>query len=158
MKKCNRCEIEQTDSDFYFDRSHYGPRSICKSCDRSYRKSRYITARPKGLSIEARLDKYIHQCEHGPTCDQCCWPCSLPTAGDRSKYPVMTVNGKTLKVHHLVGGKPPLGQVTRHSCDNTICCNPHHLLHGTALDNSRDMMERGRWRWKNGQHGWAYPD
>ena len=35
-------------------------------------------------------------------------------------------------------------QVIRHSCDNPPCCNPLHLLAGTAKDNARDAKERGR--------------
>lgn len=34
-----------------------------------------------------------------------------------------------------------------HSCplgDQKLCCNPRHLRAGTALDNSRDAVERGR--------------
>lgn len=36
--------------------------------------------------------------------------------------------------------------VARHTCDNPSCCNPRHILHGTAKDNARDKMERGRYR------------
>jgi hypothetical protein len=36
------------------------------------------------------------------------------------------------------------GIVIRHNCDNPPCCNPHHLLKGTQLDNVRDKFERGR--------------
>jgi RNA polymerase subunit RPABC4/transcription elongation factor Spt4 len=31
-----------------------------------------------------------------------------------------------------------------HSCDNPSCVCPHHLSPGTALDNKRDSIKRGR--------------
>lgn len=33
--------------------------------------------------------------------------------------------------------------VIRHTCDNPFCCNPKHLIHGTARDNQKDRLKRG---------------
>lgn len=36
------------------------------------------------------------------------------------------------------------GEVTRHDCDNPLCCNPSHLRRGAPRDNTRDMVNRNR--------------
>ncbi len=38
----------------------------------------------------------------------------------------------------------PDGLFVRHTCDNPPCCNPAHLLIGTAADNTHDAIERDR--------------
>jgi hypothetical protein len=58
--------------------------------------------------------------------------------------------GKLGKAHrvsyeHFVGPIPP-GLCVLHRCDTPACVNPDHLFVGTKLDNSDDMIAKGRAR------------
>lgn len=62
--------------------------------------------------------------------------------------------GKFTIGHHHIGahrmayelevGIAPPNKIVRHTCDNSSCVNPAHLLLGTSKDNSQDMVKRGR--------------
>lgn len=77
-----------------------------------------------------------------------CWP----WLGTRKKegYGGFSFYGKRRPATHisfyLMHGRFPASDVLRHKCDNPPCVNPAHLIEGTYADNSRDMVERGRWR------------
>lgn len=47
-------------------------------------------------------------------------------------------------------GDIPEDKVVMHKCDRGQCVNPQHLQLGTNLDNTRDMIQKGRAGWKYG--------
>jgi hypothetical protein len=85
-----------------------------------------------------------------------CWnwqACTVAGNPDRGikGYGVFHVRGTT-RTHayahrtawELANGPIPAGLFICHHCDNPLCCNPAHLFAGTALDNVRDMIKKGR--------------
>jgi HNH endonuclease len=66
-------------------------------------------------------------------------------------YPIFqatTLQPKTRRAHRLAyqiwnGKIPPLLQVN-HTCNVPLCCNPDHLVIGTAAENSAYMVQCGR--------------
>lgn len=70
---------------------------------------------------------------------------------DRSNgYGKLTVHRRTKLAHRfsweLTNGPIPDGMFVCHHCDNPPCVNPDHLFLGTAYDNMRDMIAKGRAR------------
>ncbi|KAK1548632.1 hypothetical protein Q3G72_033474 [Acer saccharum] len=48
-------------------------------------------------------------------------------------------------------GAIPHGYVVRHSCHKPLCVNPDHLSVGTAKDNTKDMLQAGRGRFRESE-------
>lgn len=71
-------------------------------------------------------------------------------AHNQRGYGLLLHEGKRWVASRLVwactNGPIPEGLFVCHSCDNPPCCNPAHLFLGTAKDNVRDMMAKGRRR------------
>lgn len=81
------------------------------------------------------------------------WTGCLNTDG----YPRMawkgSANGKVHRiVYELHNEDEPQGYVVRHTCDNPLCINPHHLVKGTPTQNMQDRQERGRTHKQVRQH------
>lgn len=69
-----------------------------------------------------------------------------------------TINGRpsTVGAHRvsceIFNGQIPQGWEVLHSCDRKVCVQPLHLAPGTAAQNSREAVERGRYH--RGQKCW----
>ncbi len=112
-----------------------------------------MTAPKGGLGWMAAVDRVWSKIDRsaGPSA---CWP--WLGSRDRDGYGFVSLD-ITRRAHRVVfmltGGEPKTSMVL-HSCDNPPCCNPAHLRSGTARDNSKDMVERGRAT--NGERNGAY--
>jgi hypothetical protein len=76
-------------------------------------------------------------------------PCWIWTAGKSSHGYGSFGDGERIDRSHRVSYRMaygPLvpGQVVCHRCDNPPCVNPAHLFAGSALDNARDKVGKGR--------------
>jgi len=70
----------------------------------------------------------------------------LPWPFGRAVYRYGAADGRTASnlVCERAHGKPRKGRNhARHTCDNTICVNPRHLLWGSHADNMHDAAVRG---------------
>lgn len=72
------------------------------------------------------------------------WTGGLSTAG----YGVTSLNNRWMLAHRasyqLTYGDIPRGLFVCHECDTPACVRPEHLFLGTALDNTQDMVAKGR--------------
>lgn len=78
-----------------------------------------------------------------------CWPWQQKI-GSSGYGVVYAGKGREARTHRvafeLTNGAIPVGLSVLHHCDNRPCCNPTHLFLGSAADNSRDMVAKGRAR------------
>lgn len=93
-------------------------------------------------SVRERFWRYVHRRQ-----DHQCWPWT-GSVMVRGGYGQLNDRKRLLKAHRLSWelhfGAIPENLLVRHMCHNPICCNPSHLLPGTAKDNHLDMQNARR--------------
>ncbi len=77
-----------------------------------------------------------------------CWEWIGAGATTKHGYGRIRADGRMRQITHvaweLTHGKPvPSGLVMRHSCDNPLCVNPHHLLAGTRAESVVNAIAKG---------------
>lgn len=82
-------------------------------------------------------------------------PCWIWIAGKNDKgyggFSIQRRNRIAPRVSWIIHNGPiPEGMLICHKCDNPPCVNPDHLFIGTRVDNSRDMVQKGRY-WTGGR-------
>lgn len=104
----------------------------------------------RGRTLEETIEAYSIPV---PECGCWIW---IGAAGDW--HGTFKYHGESIGAHcgswRAYKGPIPTGMFVCHSCDVPLCVNPDHLFLGTALDNVRDMMRKGRGHKARGrQHG-----
>jgi hypothetical protein len=103
---------------------------------------------PLPQSIDrAYFRKYILD-RSEPIPESGCWFWSGALAGSNS-YGAAWVDRIQWRAHRLsytvFVGPIPEGSIVCHRCDIPHCVNPSHLFVGTNADNTRDMIDKGRY-------------
>lgn len=79
-----------------------------------------------------------------------CWIWQGTTV--KGGYGLLRFRGQYVLAHRLAfeafNGPIPDGHLAMHECDNPPCCNPGHLVLGTPLANTADMVAKGRAAWQ----------
>jgi hypothetical protein len=126
--KCGKCGTE-------FKPKNYYKTSCSRECGTSLAWARRLEKTPDRFWEKVRM---IAPDE--------CWVWTGAIGSDR--YGKMKWRGKQWGTHRLAytlaNGEIPAGLHVCHRCDNRVCCNPAHLFLGTALDNIRDCIAKGR--------------
>lgn len=157
MKTCPKCHQSLPATAAHFHRNARRSDGLdlrCKKC-KSAEAEALKLARIAGKWVSKRIPPKERIAKHVQIDANGCWIWQLRKSrlgygrvnappNDRRRGRIMTAHRFAYEVY--VGPIPP-GMFVCHSCDNPPCCNPAHLWLGTAADNTRDMIAKGRGRW-----------
>ncbi len=117
------------------------------------RPAKFCSQACNGLSRKTPIEERFAKLLSEPTATGCILWTGLR---DRKGYGLIHISDGGIKsnkqAHRLAWeiahGEIPSGLCVLHKCDNPPCVNIEHLFIGTTLDNSRDMVAKGRC-WKS---------
>lgn len=130
-------------------------RCCVESCDRPARKKLLCDPHYKrlwrsglvtgsGKAFRGEAEKWLRANVNFQGADCLEWPFGRSKAG----YGALSIGGHeapaSRHMAQLIYGHLPRSTQVRHTCDNPPCCNPNHLVLGTALQNHIDSVERNR--------------
>lgn len=108
-----------------------------------------IPAKPIPENLHLIADRFWKKVDvTGP--DDCWVWTAATTQGGYGVFRIGPAPGELHRAHRIAfalsGQFLASDQLLRHKCDTPRCCNPRHLVQGLPLDNSTDMVSRGRSR------------
>ena len=128
-------------------------------CNRHWRRTRKYGSPVANKGHSGMLvglpasERFYRQIKKTPKC----WLWAGATDGDGYGIFSGAVGNQVFKRAHRFSWSFHTGEVLLrgmmicHKCDNPRCVNPDHLFAGTALDNMRDMIAKGRRRTPSGE-------
>lgn len=116
-------------------------RGTCPTCMGVFTRETKRGAKPVFCSPKCKFESHFEKTKNK------CWVWDSPR--NANGYGVFgNANKRNTLAHRfayeLFVGKIPSGLFVLHHCDNPPCVNPAHLFVGTAKDNAKDCVQKGR--------------
>jgi hypothetical protein len=119
------------------------PKDIAKAFGVSWRTVYNAVGKVRDDDFDSEFNKRV---QRGPGCWQ--WVGAKTAQG----YGQFMYNRKRQYAHRIAlilrDGEDRPGLNACHHCDNPLCVRPDHLFWGTANDNIKDMVSKGRGWWQ----------